>query len=437
MADAEGGFDCEFVEKPPKAVQSECPVCLLVLREPYQATCCGYGFCRVCIERVRAENKPCPCCNAEKFDSFEDKGRKRLLNEYQVHCTNKKLDCQWVGELGELENHLNSNPPLDKQLEGCQLTQVQCLHCFQPIQRSDIGVHQNDQCLKRPFACEYCKDHDSTYEDVTTKHWPVCGSYPVQCPNECSDETMERQSLNSHIANDCPLAVVDCDFKGVGCEVRLPRKDLATHLSDGLVAHVSLQTKQLMSLKEENKQLKMLQVAKQLVDLKEENGQLKSQVATLTKELWEYRTGTLLCPVELTMENFEQHKNDCDEWYSPPFYTHPKGYKMCLLVFAGGHSGGKDTHISVYIKLMKGVYDDQLKWPFRGKFTIQPLSQNGDEKHLTNVVFDDTVSKSASSQVVDRERSMHGRGRSRFIPHAQLKLYLQNDCLNFYVNKVD
>ena len=104
MADhAEGGFDCEFVEKPAKGVQSECPVCLLVLKEPYQVTCCGYGFCRVCIERVRANNrgKPCPCCKAYRFDCFEDKGRKRLLNDYQVHCANKKQGCQWVGELGE------------------------------------------------------------------------------------------------------------------------------------------------------------------------------------------------------------------------------------------------------------------------------------------------------------------------------------------------
>lgn len=50
MAYQEGGFDCEFEEKPSKGVQSECPVCLLVLRKPYQVTCCGYGFCRVCIE---------------------------------------------------------------------------------------------------------------------------------------------------------------------------------------------------------------------------------------------------------------------------------------------------------------------------------------------------------------------------------------------------
>ena len=416
------GFDCEFEEKPSKGVQSECPVCLLVLREPYQATCCGYGFCRVCIERVRAENKPCPCCNTRKFDCFEDKGRRRSLYDFKVHCSNKRLGCQWVGELGELENHLNSNPSQDEQLEGCQYTQVKCLHCSEPFRRSDVDLHQNDQCLKRPFSCEHCKDYDASYEDVTTNHWPVCGSCPVQCPNKCSNETIERQDLNSHLANDCPLAVVDCDFKGVGCEVRLPRKDLSTHLNEGLVAHVSLQTRQLM-------------------DLREENQQLKQQVETLKKDFWEYKTGSLLCPVELTMTNYEQLKMDDDEWQSSPFYTHPKGYKMCLVVWARGRGDGANTHLSLCLKLMKGEYDDELKWRFQGKFIVQLLNQGGDAKHLTKklvITFDADSSDHCCGRVLDGELAKQGRGQRKFLSLTELKpTYLQNDSLKFCVKKVD
>ena len=51
------GYDCEFVERPPKAVQCECPVCLLVLREPHQVTCCGYSFCATCVKRVQNDKK--------------------------------------------------------------------------------------------------------------------------------------------------------------------------------------------------------------------------------------------------------------------------------------------------------------------------------------------------------------------------------------------
>ncbi len=207
---------------------------------------------------MRAENKPCPCCNAKEFDCFEDKRLKRSLNNFKVHCANKRLCCRWVGELGELENHLNPKPSPDTQLQGCQFTEVQCLHCSEHFQRSSIEMHQNEQCLKRPFICEYCKCYDLScliYEDVAANHWPVCGSYPVQCPNKCSDDPIERRNLDNHVTNDCPLTIVDCDFKHVGCEVRLPRRDLSIHLTESLVVHVSLQTKQLMEVEKENKQL--------------------------------------------------------------------------------------------------------------------------------------------------------------------------------------
>lgn len=216
-----GGFECEFVGKQPEYIQSDCPVCLLVLKDPFQATCCGYVFCRECIERIRGDNNPCPCCKAKNFKCFEDITLKRSLYGFRIHCTMKDLGCQWMGELGELENHLNYKPSQDKQLEGCLFIEVQCLHCAKPFQRSNIDVHQNDQCVQRPFSCEYCKDYSSCYEDVTTNHWPVCGSYPVQCPNACSNETIERQNLESHVTNDCPLTVIECDFTSVGCEVKL------------------------------------------------------------------------------------------------------------------------------------------------------------------------------------------------------------------------
>ena len=70
------GSECESVEKPPKAVQSECPVCLLVLREPYQATCCGKSFCEECIKRVKRDNHA-------KLEISTTK-------DYSSHCTTFK-----------------------------------------------------------------------------------------------------------------------------------------------------------------------------------------------------------------------------------------------------------------------------------------------------------------------------------------------------------
>ena len=236
---AEGGFDCTFVDRPPKIFpQTECPMCLSILRQPYQVTCCGYSFCRLCIERTIVRKLPCPCCNAKKFNCFHNKGLERSLYEFKVKCIHESKGCQWTGELGQLDKHLNIKTGEDKlQLKGCQFVQIQCIYCSKHFQRSDIQIHQSDKCPIRPFSCKHCNEFDSTYEDVTTNHWPKCDHYPVPCPNKC-DKILQCQNVENHIANKCPLTLIDCEFQHIGCKHRLLRKDMPAHKTD---THLSLQ----------------------------------------------------------------------------------------------------------------------------------------------------------------------------------------------------
>ncbi len=234
------GFDCEFVRPPPSEfVQSECPVCLQIIREPYQVTCCGKKFCKACIEHIKAIQKPCPTCN-EKFSSFADKGLKQSLYSLKVHCSHQKNGCEWTGELRQLDEHLNTNPQPEKQLDGCQFVEINCIHnCRNQLQRRYIQVHQIKDCHKRPFGCDHCQDYKSTYDDVTNNHWPVCGSFPVPCPNQCGS-TIQRQNIDSHVADECSLTTINCDFHNVGCAVKLPRQDMPKHLREKLLKHISL-----------------------------------------------------------------------------------------------------------------------------------------------------------------------------------------------------
>ena len=223
------GYDCEFVQRPQSAFQSECPVCLLVLREPHQATCCGNSFCEACVKRVQADKKSCPTCNEVDFNVFPDKRLKRSLNEFRVYCSHKEEGCKWVGDLGELDKHVNLQPPPDKLLVGCQFSEIGCPYCSEPFQRRNVDVHQSDECLKRPYSCQHCRQYSSTFEEVTQEHWAICGSFPLSCPNNCG-AVVQRQEVEQHISQDCLLTVIECDFKAVGCEVRLARRDMPSHL---------------------------------------------------------------------------------------------------------------------------------------------------------------------------------------------------------------
>ena len=146
------------------------------------------------------------------------------------------------------------------------------------------------------------------------------------------------------------------------------------------------------------------------------------------------------------MTEYSKHKRDGDAWYSPPFYTGPGGYKLCLSVNANGLDDGAGTHVSVYVNLMRGEHDDKLTWPFRGDITIRLVNQNRDQNHFEECLElnDELVATGgrALSRVTSQEKAESGWGIPNFISHTEVdstastKQYLKNDCIKFRVTKV-
>ena len=60
--------------------------------------------------------------------------------------------------------------------------------------------------------------------------------------------------------------------------------------------------------------------------------------------------------------------------HSAPCYTKRFGYKFCTRLYLNGDGIGKDTHISLFIVIMKSEYDALLEWPFRQKVTFNLLN---------------------------------------------------------------
>ena len=55
--------------------------------------------------------RECPVQHAKKdiFIRFTTKDQ-RSLYDVQIHCSQKLEGCEWKGELGQLDNHLNLSP---------------------------------------------------------------------------------------------------------------------------------------------------------------------------------------------------------------------------------------------------------------------------------------------------------------------------------------
>ena len=279
--------ELSFVEELPKHVEIECPVCLNILSEPHQVTCCGHNFCKSCIERMKASNGACPTCKERRYQSFIDKKCLRIINGLQVYCTNKKKGCQWKGELKNLSIHLNKG-----EREGeCQYEEVKCRYrsrCKVKKQRQHLDHHEMNYCPERPFTCQYCNT-TGTYLFITKEHYKNCLQYPVLCPNQCTLTQMPRGSVTDHVDNECPLQPVDCVFSWAGCKERPLRKDIELHTTDTkhmmiLAVACGELKKEIKELKDENKRLKDKD-KKIMEELKEKNSHLHSLLSATAYQI--------------------------------------------------------------------------------------------------------------------------------------------------------
>ena len=100
--------------------------------------------------------------------------------------------------------------------------------------------------------------------------------------------------------------------------------------------------------------------------LKAENISLKQQI----------EAGALqqLPPFYFTVQNYEQCKEENHVIMSPPFYSYPRGYKMCLQIHLNGYRTGVKKHLTLFVSIMMGEFDDTLQWPFTGRVTIDMYS---------------------------------------------------------------
>ena len=429
MAAKDREREYDFVEQPPE--EFFCPVTFAVLLEPYQTQCCGNHLSQEAYQRLQGQ--PCPVCREENLTAVRDKFHKRKALSLKVRCPHKAEGCEWEGELGSLEQHLNTN-------RECRYVDVDCPYaCGERVQRRSLEEHKSQRCPLRPFTCQYCK-HKATHQKMTKEHWPVCEKYPLTCPNKCGMIKFERQHLKGHLEQTCPLEAIQCDFSYAGCGAQLQRRLMSAHMKEGMEAHLSLLSLVVPTLQtivqQQGDLVKQMrdQIKQQADQIKQQGDQIKQQGDQMENRIKQLEKP--FPPVDIIMDHFEQHKRSDDDWYSPPFYTHLGGYRMCLRVDANGVGDGKGTHVSVFVCLMRGEFDDLLKWPFHGEVTIQ-LKKN-DPPHYQKILplNDDTPNKCVCKPT--KEKNDVFSGYPQYISYADLYAggYLKDDKLVFCVSDI-
>ena len=175
-------------------------------------------------------------------------------------------------------------------------------------------------------------------------------------------------------------------------------------------------------------------------EAKKEVADAKNVVSSVQKSL-EYveKCVTPQPPFAFTVSRFSERKFQKEPFVSAAFYTHPRGYKMCVRVDLHGMD-----HVAVHCCVMKGEHDQALGWPFRGDVYIHIQNQLGDHHHFRKVIkYDGTTGENKSRRVSTGDMN-YLHGFNQFIPHKSLGLdqanncqYLKGDAVDFEVVRVD
>ena len=320
---------------------------------------------------------------------------------------------------------------LDDHLTTCEYELLycpnECMENSKEVQmlRRDLDQHLKDKCPNRQYECPHCKD-TGRYCDITTTHLDTCPNVIIPCPNTDCKVSLARCDLSAH-RSTCEFEKVPCKYAGIGCKEELVRTDLEQHEND-VIFHFQLSIE---TITEQQKKINRQQ--EEVSEQREEMKVVKQEQRLMADNITAGQSG----PCVFKMPEYYQHKSSKQEWYSPPFYTRPGGYKMCIRVNANGHDYCEDTHISVFAYLTKGKNDDTLPWPFTGDVTVTLLNQLEDKNHHTRTLIFPPDTK-ANKRLVDGEKASAGYGLCKFISHDQLdaKLncqYLKDGCLYFRV----
>ena len=93
---------------------------------------------------------------------------------------------------------------------------------------------------------------------------------------------------------------------------------------------------------------------------------------------------------------------------------------MRLNVLANGDGSGKGTHVSIFVQILKGKYDDTLTWPYKGNVTFEIINWTDDLHHAEEIVHFDTKHAIAGGHGKKPIKENKEWGYSKTLSHYEL-----------------
>ena len=422
----------------------KCPLCLDLLKEPTLTSCCGKHFCQECIDNVKAATHVCPLCNEKGFNTFLDKQKQRTVNALKVYCRMRVRGCEWEGELGKLDRHL------DVHGGDCQFVEVECefgpAGCRDNILRKDVVKHQQE-CMQQHlrlmtrfslksienFERRLCEQKTSFEQQLLQKDQEIRAVHNHLEQNndkicqleleghKVADQLELKGEEIAHIQHQ--LELKDQEIADIQHQLELDNQESADTIEpDDIWPDSDLASSEPVKPTDDRDVAVHPSPAIQHITLKPPVKQVVPVV-----------------PVEVTMTYSDNYMRNAISWYSPPFYTHDGGYKLCLSTsFEYSDSPHPWANaMKIVVCLMHGESDDHLQFPFRACVEVEIVNHKTGQNIEEVITFDDGGDRIPAPLRRQRKRRPH-HNASNVIPFFLLREEcVVHDSLKFRVTNVE
>ena len=205
---------------------------------------------------------------------------------------------------------------------------------------------------------------------------------------------------------------------------------MESHLRSDVIFHVDLACAKL-----KNTEVKLHQTEAKLKDTELKLNETQKNLEVTRKRVEELDTRVFIWKINDFSEVLRQAKTEGkNKIESVPFYVakpESYGYKLKVKLYPNGSGSDKNTHLSVFINVMKGEYDVILPWPLSKKVKFTLIDQQEDPAQWENVARELISQKFPHIFSRPTTEENKGRGFPDFISHETLYLrrYLVDDSL--------
>ena len=366
------------------------------------------------------------------------------MNPHLGECEEFPVDCpNGCGAAGETGTGKMKRGAVPLHLAECPLQRVECPYreygCGEEMERRQLDLHEREY-MHTHFRLAMKEMKRKQLESTELKDAQILeANNKINCLEKLSAvKDSEIISVNTEIKE---LKILSIEMKQKQTDSnKLKDSQIlqANNKIDCLETQIANTNSESISVKMEIRELKALSsnmkqkqiqsngkielLEKENRDLKNELGELKENISILVS------TGQLEWKIKGVQQKIEKKENI----YSDPFYV---GLYKCQgsIVWDCDNTG----KVGCFVHILKGKFDNKLKWPFiyRFKFVLLNQDRNEDDYIRSHEITKETLHYRTNCFKKPTEIRNEGFGTSSFISNTEILTwkYCKNDYISIHI----